>query len=243
MIPSSYLANNEKQQEELNKLGLGKGKMIKEVKIRAVKLDDKYETQSFAGAGHADQVMHSKDIEKIGGQLSTSLSGRLRVPFYYSAFAVTTPLLVVVDGFEEDPDFNINEIPSSQVETIEVLKGANASIYGMRGGRGVLVITTKRGGSTTEKDVTSVGILPIAVQGYYKAREFYSPKYDHTEMDTRKPDLRSTIYWNPELATDKDGNASFDYYNADSKGSYRMVVEGIDEKGNIGRQVYRYKVE
>jgi hypothetical protein len=45
------------------------------------------------------------------------------------------------------------------------------------------------------------------------------------------------------LVTDKDGNASFDYYNADGTGSYRIVVEGIDDKGNIGRQVYRYKIE
>jgi len=47
----------------------------------------------------------------------------------------------------------------------------------------------------------------------------------------------------PELTTDKDGSASFEYYNSDGKGSYRIVMEGIDDKGNIGRQVYRYKVE
>jgi hypothetical protein len=55
--------------------------------------------------------------------------------------------------------------------------------------------------------------------------------------------LRSTILWKPELVTGKDGNASFEFYNADGTGSYRIVVEGIDDKGNIGRQVYRYKVE
>jgi uncharacterized protein YfaS (alpha-2-macroglobulin family) len=54
---------------------------------------------------------------------------------------------------------------------------------------------------------------------------------------------RSTIFWNPELLTDKDGNASIDFYNADASGSYRVVIEGIDEKGNLGRQVYRYIVK
>jgi len=34
-----------------------------------------------------------------------------------------------------------------------------------------------------------------------------------------------------------------EFYNADGQGSYRIVIEGMDEKGNIGRQVYRYKVE
>ena len=80
------------------------------------------------------------------------------------------------------------------------------------------------------------------MQGYHKAREFYSPKYESNITNTL-PDLRSTIYWNPEIQTDKDGNASFTYYNADGKGNYRVVIEGIDEKGNLGRQIYRYKVE
>ena len=44
-------------------------------------------------------------------------------------------------------------------------------------------------------------------------------------------------------ATDKNGNAAFEYYNSDGQGTYRVVIEGIDDKGNIGRQVYRYKVE
>ncbi len=88
----------------------------------------------------------------------------------------------------------------------------------------------------------ATGILPINVQGNYKAREFYSPKYE-SNITTPQPDLRSIIYWQPELTTDKDGYASFNYYNADGKANYRVVIEGIDEKGNIGRQVYRYKVE
>ena len=90
--------------------------------------------------------------------------------------------------------------------------------------------------------MASIGILPITPKGYYKAREFYAPKYDHTENSFNREDLRSTIYWKPELVTDKDGNASFDYYNADGTGSYRLIIEGIDENGNLGRQVYRYKV-
>ena len=109
--------------------------------------------------------------------------------------------------------------------------------------RGVLVITTKQGGGLKTKDISSIGILPIAPMGFYKAREFYSPKYGNTTSMTTQRDLRSTIYWQPEIVTDKDGNASFEYYNADGAGVYKMVVEGIDDKGNLGRQVFRYKVQ
>lgn len=248
-VPASYLENNEKQQEELNKLGLGKVRVLKEVKIKGKKRDD-YETQSLAGAGNADQVMHAKEIGMIQGPIATSLNGRLRGVVFYGAFPHAVPflgggpiaggpMLVVVDG-AEGVDFNT--INASEVETVEVLKYAGTAIYGMNGGNGVLVITTKRWAGTDWKDIASVGILPITVQGYYKAREFYSPKYESNSPNPH-PDLRSTIYWQPELTTDKDGNAVFEYYNADGKGAYRIVVEGIDEKGNIGRQVYPYKVE
>ena len=43
--------------------------------------------------------------------------------------------------------------------------------------------------------------------------------------------------------TDKTGNASVEFYNADGKGTYKAVIEGIDADGNIGRYVYRYKVQ
>ncbi len=77
--------------------------------------------------------------------------------------------------------------------------------------------------------------------GYSKEREFYSPKY-LPNAPISSTDLRTTIYWNPKVITDASGNFSFDFFNADGKGSYRAVVEGFDKNGNIGRAVYRYKV-
>ena len=55
--------------------------------------------------------------------------------------------------------------------------------------------------------------------------------------------FRSTIYWNPEIQTSKDGKATFDYYNADGTGTYKVTIEGIDTNGKVGRLVYRYEVK
>jgi TonB-dependent SusC/RagA subfamily outer membrane receptor len=257
---NTYLAADKQQRDDLVKYGF-KGRMLKQVNIHEKKKDDQYRTQSLAGAGHADQVMHAEEIEQIGGQLATSLDGRLRgVGFMRDPTGTAIPylkaprggpMLVVVDGIEvsggldangNNLPFDINQIPSSQIETVEVLRFASASIYGMAGGNGVLVITTKQGGRDP-KDIASIGILPITPTGFYKTREFYSPKYDPQEPAGKQRDLRSTVYWKPELITDKSGNATFGFYNADGAGTYRIVVEGIDSKGNLGRKVYRYKVE
>lgn len=51
--------------------------------------------------------------------------------------------LYIVDGFEVD---NINNIPPSDIETIDILKDASSTaIYGAKGANGVLLITTKSG--------------------------------------------------------------------------------------------------
>jgi hypothetical protein len=247
-----YLGRAQKWREELIAYNPGKYKMLKPVTVMGFKLDNQYRTQSLAGAGHADQVMHADEIGMIGGQLSTSLNGRLYgvsfiggIPYLTAnGTNVKSPMLLVIDGTEilAGNSFDINEIPTSQVETVEVLKYANASIYGMDGAGGVLVITTKNGGEAY-RDIVSVGVLPITPMGFYKARTFYSPKYDHAGTDSTAPDLRSTIYWNPEIKPNEDGDCRLDYYNAGSSGTYKVTVEGIDEDGNIGRVVYRYAVE
>src|SRR5258708_10726659 len=58
-------------------------------------------------------------------------------------FASTEPL-IIVDNFPYDGD--INTINPNDVESITVLKdAAAASIWGVRAGNGVIVITTKKG--------------------------------------------------------------------------------------------------
>ena len=253
---SVYLSYTEKNRNEGINYGKNKGILLKEVKIKAKKIDNQYHTESLAGAGNADQVMHADEIEQIGGTLSASLNGRLRGVGFVQGIAYLKsppsngPMVVIVDGQEFSGGetkngglpFKIDDIPVSQIETIEVLRYGGASIYGMDSGNGVLIITTKRGGASNAKNLASIGILPITPGGFYKAREFYGPKYEHIDTGSKYKDLRSIVYWNPIVKTDKNGNADFEYYNTDAPGTYKLIIEGMDENGNIGRQVLRYRV-
>jgi hypothetical protein len=233
-----YIETREKLQEQLNSFGLRKGKILKEVQIKERKTPP---LKINPGFGVADQVIRGDQI-LYGGQLAVRLMVLLRgvhfvqsdnqfVPFLNRS---KKPMAIIVDGLEMPGNFDINSINTDAVESVEAI--TNGSVFD-----GALIITTTHG--LQSKDIASTGILPITAHGYYKAREFYSPKYDDSNLTGKHIDLRTTIYWKPELVTDKDGNASFDYYNADGAGTYRIVIEGIDDKGNLGRQVYRYKVE
>ncbi|MES2109049.1 MAG: MG2 domain-containing protein [Bacteroidota bacterium] len=243
----AYIKNSVKQREQLYAEGKITGKMLKEVKVNGRKLDKPIINSRY---GVADHVINGKDI-RFGGSLTDQLEYKIPgVVFNKSgigndAIAMKSiskalrpvPMRVIVDGFEMQPNFSINSISTGLIDKIEIM--TNATVHDLETD-GAIIITLKHGYSADE--IQSKGILPITAIGFYKAREFYSPKYE--SPDTGKTaDFRTTIYWNPEVATDKDGNASLTYYNADGTGSYKVVIEGIDNKGNLGRQVYHYTVE
>ena len=65
---------------------------------------------------------------------------------------------------------------------------------------------------------------------------FYHPTYDTLEKkDAQRSDLRSTIYWNPALQLDEEGNAIIEYYTPDSTAPEDIIIEGIDENGKVYR--------
>ena len=219
---------------------------------------DKNEVRSskLGGSGGADQVIMDSQILP-SSTLSASLNGIVRGVYFINGNAylsgnhkiannedVITPMLVVIDG---SPGGSIDNIPPDQVESVEILKSANTSIYGMSGGDGVMVINTKQGanyGNTVSFKgfELSPGIFSISPKGIYKAKSFYAPKYDRNTQQSSELDLRTTIFWQPNLVTDDNGKASFNFFNSDGVGNYRVVIEGIDNAGNLGRIIYRYKV-
>ncbi|MFD2874084.1 carboxypeptidase regulatory-like domain-containing protein [Mucilaginibacter ximonensis] len=151
-------------------------------------------------------------------------------------------IVIVVNGAHVagDPltDMNLEDIAK-----IEVVRNNQAIINMLRQGSdhpaGFLFIVTK---PPSERKHYYPNIVNIAPKGYNKVRQFYSPRYNHPN-DIPKPDLRSTIYWDPYVNTDAAGKATIDFYNADGSGNYRVVIEGIDAAGELGRLVYHYKVE
>ena len=53
--------------------------------------------------------------------------------------------LIVIDGSEVNFS-QLSALPPSDVRSVDILKGAASSIYGSRGGNGVIIIVTKRAG-------------------------------------------------------------------------------------------------
>jgi hypothetical protein len=65
--------------------------------------------------------------------------------------------------------------------------------------------------------------------------EFYSPDYSTNLLkESRIPDFRNTLYWDPDLHTGKDGKTETEFYTSDESVSYTIVVEGISPDGKRG---------
>jgi hypothetical protein len=77
--------------------------------------------------------------------------------------------------------------------------------------------------------------LIVEYEGLQLQREFYSPKYETTEVvNSRLPDFRNLLYWSPEIHTGKDGKKRVSFFTGDIPGKYAVIIQGITANGLAG---------
>lgn len=130
---------------------------------------------------------------QMSGVMTTSGSGQpgsgagIMVRGFGSINASSSPL-IVVDGIPYDG--SLNSINPNDIESLSVLKDASAgALYGSRGANGVVIVTTKSGGSADEKiaiDFTArVGFNSMAISPYetVNATQYMEQMYRATYND------------------------------------------------------------
>jgi TonB-dependent SusC/RagA subfamily outer membrane receptor len=152
-----------------------------------------------------------------------------------NSFYLSTEPLYLIDDVPVDATA-VSSLNPQDVERIEVLKGPSAAIYGSRGANGVIAVYTKRG------KFIKKGILESQILGFYRPKEFYSPKYE-TRFDFMKSDERKTLFWAPSVTLDSTGQAEVVFYSSDVKGSFDISVQGITYNGEIGESISAIEIE
>lgn len=138
-------------------------------------------------------------------------------------------------------EYNIDEIDPYSVERIAIMKGGQAALLGGDGAGGAVVITTRKGMSAY-RDLPKYNIKTLMPPGYQEPAEFYSPRYETEESrETGPPDLRTTVYWNPDVKVSATGEAEFGFYTADAPADYTVIIEGITNDGQIIRSRNRLR--
>jgi hypothetical protein len=139
--------------------------------------------------------------------------------------------LILVDGV---PVFDIEgllNVPAKSMERVDIIN--TRYFFSDNVFDGIVSFVTKKGDlSVLEYDNS---VYRQIFDGYKQKNDFYSPDYssDHLK-ESRIPDFRNTLYWNPDLKFTPGNNTSVEFFTSDEAGIYTIIVEGRTEKGETG---------
>ena len=124
----------------------------------------------------------------------------------------------------------VSSLSAAEIDRIDVIKpGALSAIFGFRGLNGVISVITRTGGTYTASPV--LYSTNIKFSGYNEPRIFYSPKHSSTLESDYKPDLRTTLFWGPNIKVENNKDLYLNYFNADNSSTIKVIVEGITTTG------------
>lgn len=136
--------------------------------------------------------------------------------------------LVLLDGI---PIFNINDLMSIDPLKIKYLDVVPSRYFaGQFEFDGILSYISYKG------DLGELQVSPEAIivnyEGLQQFKEFYSPRYETVpEINSRIPDGRHLLYWNPEVQISGNETKQLEFYTSDQPGRYKVIVQGITADG------------
>jgi len=168
--------------------------------------------------------------EIIPGVITTRKKGKTVINSVFrfkDKVTITNPLLIV-DGVPVWDHEKVLAISIDKIEKVDVLNFGY--IFSKIYIDGIIDITTVSG--NLSEPVFDKPVFRQEFEALQKAEAFRSPDYSvPTLRDSRIPDFRNTLYWNPDIRTNKQGKASVEFYTSDETGEYTVLVEGFTPDG------------
>lgn len=237
----SYLKASQDNFNELVKGNkMSRGITLKEVTIRSSKLPQIYNSKLPKDL-KANFVFTPEKLETAGDL-------KLLLWHLIPLRSSTTARLYVLDG-QRISEGMVEQLNAMSLAGVEVLipgpQAASAAVlYGAPGFKGMIIfLTTEKRPGKSNLAYKPSGQTSINVNGYTVVKEFYNPIYTNENDNNKIKDLRTTVYWNPNVITNANGEANMNFYTNDVAGSYLVTVEGIGVEGQLIRQTYNFKVK
>lgn len=148
--------------------------------------------------------------------------------------------LVLLDGVPVTDNNSLLELSALKIKKIEVV--TREFFRGPLVFSGVLSFFSYQG-NLWETEMESKS-FSIDYEGLQAQREFYSPKYDSKQArESRVPDKRTLLYWNPDQQIDASGSVPVHFYSSDLIGEYEVVIEGLTKEGVAGSATHSFSVD
>lgn len=135
-----------------------------------------------------------------------------------------TEVGIYMNEMKISPD-NLNGINIRDIAMVKIFKGT-----GLLGN--AIAIYTKRGSDAPIDTTPMLTNNFIQLGGYNNALPYFSLD-DYESLYSEVPDdIRSTLFWNPNLYIEPGENTDIEYFNNDNPGNYKLTIIGFDNKGN-----------
>ena len=218
-----------------------KYKELEEVIVRArgktpvQLLDEKYASGMFTGDGIQFDLL-SDPAAQSAIDIFTFLQGRvagLQITGQGSGAQLNwrggAPQLYI-DEMPANTDF----VASINVRDVAYIKAFRPPFMGgFNGSNGAIAIYTRRGGDMQQEP--SQGLKGAKIEGYTPIKEFYAPKYYTMDVPPGADrDVRTTIYWNPNVTIDPNKKEiMLSFNNNDVTDAFRVIIQGITTDGRL----------
>lgn len=144
--------------------------------------------------------------------------------------------LVVVNGIPMGSDITTlsSTINPMDIKEISVNTSPGAALKYSKSGNGVIEITLYDGRKETPKPVLNENDM-LVIKGYKISREFNAPDYTPSiNSSFEKSDIRTTLYWNPNLIIGNEGKHRMSFFVGDKKTKFVCRILGVNDMGLIG---------
>lgn len=177
------------------------------------------------------EIIPNLQHRSVGGKTSV----RVVLQAEKTIFPNDDPLYVIDGVPTKDTGYFLNLKPGELLEVNVINNYEALSKLGVIGLNGiVLVKTTKPGRTITAMDV-------LKVNGFIEGLPFLPPNYNKSN-EAHIPDFRTTIFWKPNVALDKNGQANVSFYHGDDVGPMQIIIEGITWDGRPFSKQLAYHV-
>lgn len=185
------------------------------------------------------------NVTQIGSEPGSGPSVRIRG--ITSLIGGNDPL-VVVDGIQGNMDL-LNQVPPSEIESIDVLKDASATaIYGSRGAPGVIIVTTRknRAGKTSVEYNMTLSVDQIAKKLAVLNADDWWKNAQLNGVPAAANHGSSTDWFNVLARTGSTQNHTLSFGGGTTNFNYRASLTAILQNGvvvNSNNQKYIGKIQ
>ena len=178
------------------------------------------------------------NISQVGSEPGTAPSVRIRG---ITSLQGGNDPLVVVDGVQGNLDL-LNQVPPSEIATIDILKDASATaIYGSRGAPGVIIVTTKKSvaGKTTVEytENSSLDVIPKKLNELSAAE--WTKQANLQNVDASANHGSNTDWYNILTQNGYTQNHTLAFGGGAKEFNYRASLTAISQSGVVIKSNYQ----